>query len=399
MKGSVVFGKPLRRFRHVCAVFCTALLLFTSGCPNAADSGGSADATDGASGGGDTGTADAGAAPSEIVSLSSGLAIEVSERDGPVSVLYHVSATGGTVVSSFYEPVDPITWEPIEGGTRTTIAAALPAGDGQFRFDPSLVGAGYYRLGLTIFDGSSQQTILSRGVLHVQAPPNPVFLFPAEDITVRLGDDITIRFDLGDPEDVNVHWRAFYLSEQDSRTGDADELGTRLGTPGTGNVGQRVFATANLAPGDYQIGVSAVDTGDSVAAAVENGDANRIVTLLGPTISVVEVAARPAEVKVVAPGATAVELFGGKEYQIQVEAAVYEPGAVGIVEVFYDFDDDFNRGFAGVIDTASITFSPDGLPTILSFDLPTTLPENTYYIGATISEGSIRWRWTTLQAL
>jgi hypothetical protein len=325
-----------------------------------------------------------------IVNVSSTSTIQLSEREDPLSILYSATAPQGAIISSFYEPAG--------GGTRTVISTLLPAGDGQFRFDPADAGVGTYRVGLIIRVGDEDETILSAGVIQVQGPPNPVFVVPHDATDWLLGQDMVLRFDAQDPEDTNVNWRVFYLGERDSRDVPADELGTQLGAPGTGNVGQRVFATANLTPGAYVMGISAADTGDTISAAVAKGEEARIVTVFGPTVTLYEeLEPRAPKIEVIAPGSSAEQLFGNQSFSIAVEASVFEPGATGLVEVFYDLDNDFNLGFAGVIGTASISSSSSGAgPTPLTFPLPTDdattaadegLPEGTYYIGATISDG------------
>ena len=62
---------------------------------------------------------------------------------------------------------------------------------------------------------------------------------------------------------------------------------------GTGNTGAHTLATTDMAIGGYEIGISATDTGKSIAATVSDGFGDRIVTIPnntegGRTIQVVE---------------------------------------------------------------------------------------------------------------
>jgi hypothetical protein len=127
----------------------------------------------------------------------------------------------------------------------------------------------------------------------------------AADVGIAMGavgTDVAISFDAGDPEG-DVQWRLFYLSETDSRELPPDQLGTQIGPPGSGNVGNATLSTSGLNPGDYELGLSATDSGMSIANTVAAGDLERIVTIpntatRGPIVRVV------AEVDVVPPTLT-----------------------------------------------------------------------------------------------
>ena len=194
MKVVVPGRRPCRNLQRSCAGACTALLLFAASCANIGGDGDSGGTSGGSSdNGGGTGASSTDVGGDAIVNVAGETPIQISELEEPLSILYRVSASGGALVSSFYEPVERDTLQPVVGSEPTTIATLLPVGEGQFFFNPSLAGVGYYRVGLRVLDASGEQTIISEGVIHVQGPPNPAFRFPTVDTTVRLGEDINIH--------------------------------------------------------------------------------------------------------------------------------------------------------------------------------------------------------------
>ena len=294
------------RCRRLGGGFCAVLLLLAAGCPQVPE-----DSTGNGNSNTNGSTSD-GSITATIINVSG--FIQISELEEPLSVLYNVSAPDGASVESFYVRVGEETRFPISG--------SLPLGDGQFGFDPIQASVGTYQVGLQVTSATDQLTVISTGLIQVQGSPAPVFFQPAGDVTRAVGDEVAVTFDARDPED-DVKWRVFYLADSDSRTAPADELGTELTPPGEGNVGSRILTTAGLAPGNYEIGISAVDGGDSISSAVAKGDDDRIVTVFGPIVRILQPFDTSLPViSVVSPGASSETLFRDEGFDIEVDAGV-----------------------------------------------------------------------------
>ena len=360
------------------AVVCTAALLLAAGCPGTSDGGADNGDSDNGNGDGTGGTITA-----KIVNVSG--VIELPELEAPLSILYSVTAGQAASVESFYLRVGETT--------RVPISSSLPVGNGQFPFDPRAAGVGSFQVGIVVTSGSQQVTDISTGIIQVQGPPAPVFFLPAgagEIASVQPGDDVEVTFDAGDPEN-EVEWRVYYVAGPDCiSTGPLDQWGTELTPPGEGNVGRRIMTTAGLLAGDYRIGISAVDGGDSISTVVASGGEDRIVTVCGPIVRILS-GLEPVlpVVNVLSPSGTAVELFRDEGFAIEVSAGVYEAGAVGIVEVFYDSDTNFGNGFSATIGAVTVAAIPVGQSpvTLPPFALPAGLAEGVYHIGASINDG------------
>ena len=175
-------------------------------------------------------------------------------------------------------------------------------------------------------------------------------------------------------------WRLFRLGPNDNTTAPADQLGTQLDT-GSGNVASYIMSTDNLSANQYQLGLSATDTGSSIAATVADGDSDRIVTVFGPIIDVTEPPADPTPptIEIIQPTGSSVMLFRDEALEIQFLGTVTEPGATGVIDVFYDDDKDYDNGFELI--------AVDQPTTVTTAIFPTNLPEGTYYIGASILDG------------
>lgn len=318
----------------------------------------------------------------EIVTLRT--TRQVSALEPFLSILYTVTgAPSGSQISSFYVPVIATGLETyMETGDRVTIANNLLAGTNQaFNFVPGPAGPGTYRVGVTVTAASQLTTILSARVIEVQGFPNPVFVLPPGGTTVvTRGQDVFISFDAGDPEN-NVQWRLFYLSPNDSRNLSADQLGTQLAT-GTGNVGSATLNTTDLTPGDYTLGLSATDSGDSIATAANRGDDELIITNNnGPVIRVVDTGGGlPPTISITAPGNTSVTLFGDESFAIRFNVTIREPDATGFLDLFYDLDRN-PTNFTIIPGATNLPVSRT------SFDLPTNLTAGIYNIGAAVRDG------------
>ena len=315
----------------------------------------------------------------EIISFK--LDTSVSKLDDPLSVLYTVTGQPDGVIG-FYRLLYDVTTSKTEGED-TVLATDLPAGELQaFSFDPghNLVFSGYYRVGIKVTVGSETTEVISQGVVQVQGPPDPVFRQPTSAIVeVQQGTTVTVSFDAQDPEG-DVQWRLFLATREfNPSSDDSDSFGTQLET-GSGNAGVYTLATSGLSSGDYYLGVSATDTGKSVAATVAAGLDNRIITVTGPVVRVTDAApeAKPPTLSFLAP-ATDVALFMSEGYELGFVGEVLEEGVNGAIDLFYDNDSTPDNGFTMIV---------IDLPTsTTSYPLPTDLPEGSYYIGGKISDG------------
>ena len=110
--------------------------------------------------------------------------------------------------------------------------------------------------------------------------PNPVFIQPPPGVTaVGLGDTVHISFEAGNGnDDDNIQWRLFYLAENDPRGAPADQLGTEL-LIGSGRLGSFEWDMTGLLAGSYRLGLTATDSGFSVARSVSLGFEHLIVTI------------------------------------------------------------------------------------------------------------------------
>ncbi|MCO6438985.1 MAG: FG-GAP repeat protein [Phycisphaerae bacterium] len=350
-----------------------AIALLTAGCPTVPTDNNN---------GNDNGTG-SGTIAGDIISVRTDR--QISALDSFISILYSVSNAPATSdVEAYYVPVIGTPPNLVEEGERVTIAQGLDVGTNQaFQFDPGVAGVGSYQVGLVVTPPTgSPVEIKSRGRIQVLGPPDPMFIQPLESPTeVLQGESVFVSFDVGDPED-DAQWRLFLLSDTDPRDVPADQLGSELNT-GRNNVGSYTLATDDLNPGDYQLGISATDSGDSVARTVARGEEDKIITNTnGPVIRVVEVVpTSPPTIRVTAPPAAGVTLFRNEGYTVRFEAALGEPATSAFVEVFYDNNSTIADGF--------IDFVPNGdsLPvTGDSVAFPTDLLEGTYYVGATIRQ-------------
>lgn len=365
-----LFCSDRRRF----VVASLAMLALIGGCPVVP---GTQPPPDGGGDGSGSGNIRA-----EIVTPSSSFGI--SFLAPPVQVRYGVP-TDATDVRGFRVPVADLSPNSPAIGDRAVVATGLGTGTNQFfDFDPQDAGVGFYRVGILYALAGEEKVAESEAVIQVEGSPDPIFIQPFDPlVAVQQGDVVTVTFDCQDPEG-QVQWRLFYLASADSRTVPTDRLGTQLAV-GSGNVGAFSFQTNGLDPDDYTLGLSATDSGTSIAATVAADQNDRIVTIPNEvrTTSVVRVtspgsSAAPT-IAITAPGTADVILFKDDPFTIRFVGAVLEPGATGTIEVLYDADSDVTNGF---------TLIAEGLPsTTTSVEFPTGVPEGNYFIGATIRDG------------
>ena len=317
--------------------------------------------------------------------------VQISALEPFLSVTYALTGVpSGATVSAYYVLVDSLSPDAQPIGTRVILATGLLSGPMQaFSFDPATTGTGIFRLGIVVVLGAGEKTFESQGLIQVQGPPAPVFIQPVDLLTeVVRGESVFVSFDAGDPEN-RVAWRLFLLDETDSLNVAPDQLGTQLAV-GQGNIGSFLVQTADLTAGEYELGLSATDSGESIAATVARGDAEVIVTIpnsLSPPaerrrIQVNEPGtATPPTISFSAPGTSNVELFGNQAFTIRFQITA-EAGANGTVDVFLDEDRSISNGFLQVIE-AELEFSTT------SVQLPVNLAEGTYFVGATMRQESL----------
>ena len=226
----------------------------------------------------------------EVVNFTAYSAI--SELDPPVSVLFTATAEPDTL-AGFYQPMVNNTPGAISIGDRVIpplaedLTPVSPNELRQFKFDPKAAGVGFYRLGLIYTVGSEEFLAESEGIVQVRGVPDPEFIRPETAIKIAVqGEDVLVYFDAKDPEG-DARWRLFYLNLSRGESVDdavhPGSLGTELAV-GSGNTCYTCsFPTGSLLPGEYKLGLSATDSGFSVAAT----SANRVVTATGPEIWVV----------------------------------------------------------------------------------------------------------------
>lgn len=365
--------------RQAGAILGTVLLALSGGCPNVPggsappDNGNGADPTNGN-----------GDVTAKIITPSTGFGL--SALDEPVSFFYSVDESA-TDVRGFFVPVADGSLNSVAIGDPVISSVGLKTGIQQvFFFDPREAGVGFYRVGIVFSLNGAPGEAVSSAVIHVQGSPDPIFIQPSQPVTpVSRGDDVVIIFDVRDPEE-DVQWRLFHLSETDSLNAPVDQLGTELKT-GSGNAGVFTLNTGPLSPGDYQLGISATDSGASIAVTAARGESDRIVTFLGvgETARIIEVLGAiepmPPTIEITAPGSTNVSIPLGGSFTVLFNGTINEPGATGTIEVFYDTDNNRDNGFTIIPGAADLPV------TRTSVEFPTNLPAGTYHIGATIFDG------------
>lgn len=237
--------------------------------------------------------------------------VSLSIDDPAISILYTVTGLPNTI-TGFFIPVSDNGPSAVSIGEPTQVAAGLPAtgANTSFLFFPSAAGVGFFRVGIMITVDSEEIEALSDGVIEVQGPPDPCFVQPCKiaaaatpvvetytacndvicdlilEVDLEVTETITVAFDAGDPENL-VQWRLFYLLVGfDTKSNPADQLGTEILT-GSTNIGLIEFLVTDLAVGDYELGISATDSGLSVVGTVDaDGDDGRIVTVFGPIVRI-----------------------------------------------------------------------------------------------------------------
>lgn len=348
-------------------------LVFLTGCPAGGGNGNNNNNNNDNNGGSGAG---------EIVTPSSSFGLSL--LDPPFQVRYNVP-TSATNVQGYRFAVADFTLESPAIGDPVVVASGLTSGDNQFfDFDPSEAGVGYFRVGVSFTLNGEADLAESTGVIQVQGAPDPIFVQPANSLTiVEVGSIVAVSFDARDPED-QVQWRLFYLDSDDSLNAPPDRIGTELAV-GSGNAGNVSFRTEGLLPADYILGLSATDSGFSIANTVAAGQLDRIVTipagdLTTPTVRVVaQGTALQPTITITHPGGSDVELFKDETFTIEFTAGIPQGGSAGTVDIFYDTDTNVNNGFSLIA---------EDLPSSATeVEFPSDVAEGEYFIGGTIRDG------------
>jgi FG-GAP repeat len=352
-----------RLLPSVCCVAVVLLTVILVGCPNGILTSNPA-AGDGT--GGET-TDEFG-----LLNLLSDIAFS---DDIALTVLYSVPSNSGDVVAIYRVLSAPVSAGGVEIGVEETIAEGLPVGANQsFVFNTAGLRPGFYQV-VVQAGGVSYP---SQGTIEIQGPPSPLFIEPSSDLTVAAGATVNISADVGDPQG-SAQWRLFYQDSdadlsQEGQAGGGALLGTRI-AEGAGSTVTVSWDTQSIPLGTYRFGLSATDTGTSVADAVSAGRADSIVTAY--SVAVVEVtpsagASRRPRISITTSDLTA---FGGETVVIDFDAQKFE-GPDFVVTVYRVFDD--------VRTTIGTVTDPD----VSSVNLDTTdLAAGVHEIGASISDG------------
>ena len=348
------------------SLVCITALTCLTGCPTTGTDGGN------------TPTSLSGA----IVNLPGEITLSGSQT---FTIIYNADPAA-TSVEAFYVEVESTAIDAPTIGAEVVFAMNLPTGDGQaVSLDTASIPTGLYRVGLNLSAGTLSAKVLSQGTFRITTLPQPVFTLPNQDLTTVPGSDpITIQATLGSPENA-VNWRVFFVPAGTATAGvPAGQLGTTIDT-GRANEAIVSWATAGVAVGDYQVGISVTDSGQTVAQTSADGNEDRIVTVLNPfiiTLANEQPAPRPPLVQVSKPSGPET-LFAGETTLVQFAVTVFEgPPDFQKVDVFYDFDREADSG-------DEVIFSGDLPVTATSavFSIDMINQDETVNIGVTADDG------------
>ena len=265
---------PIGLHRHgrlMLAGVCTTMLLLAAGCPNGLPGGNGSDNGPDDNVSDNTDPVDV-TGEGEILSLKTNFT--TSTFGSQVSIAYTIEGTPDTVAGFWVQiGIDGQAGDPV-----VVDADLSTEGAGSFNFEPSSVEAGTYQVGILITFGGEQRQVFSDGTILVEGPPDPRFIQPTDaTVQIEAGETVLITFDAGDPEN-DVAWRLFYLVTGSEAVPDSDttvptgSLGTEIEvSQGRDNAGAVTFETVGLSSGNYQLGLSATDSGASVVSTSEAG--------------------------------------------------------------------------------------------------------------------------------
>lgn len=312
-----------------------------------------------------------------VVGILNILSDAVSSENAALTILYTAPESAQSIVASYLVLSASASAGGAQIGIDEEIARDLPTGDRQsFIFDTTDLRPGFYQLRIV---GNAFESF-SRGTIEIQGPPSPLFIEPAEDISVTVGDSVSIVADVGDPQG-QAQWRLFFVDSdaeqvQEGQLAGTQLLGRRLGE-GSDNPVTFTWDTTNVDAGVYRLGLSATDSGFSVAGAVAAGKVGTIVTAYAETTIDLERAAAAADPPTFAFTSSDMTVFGEDTVSIEFNAATFE-GDEFNVRIFWILEDE-SETIATVTDPeiGSVDFTPQD----------DDLASGDYQIGATISDG------------
>lgn len=410
---------------------CVAALVLAVSCTNFNGGGGGGNVNENSN---DSGT------PTRDAVLNLKTSFPVSGR-GAITIQY--SAIPPATVSAFYVEVESATPGAPDKGAPVIFATNLPAGTLQsvtLIYDDLPVGV--YKVGIYIDRPSGRTEVRCEGFLIIESPPSPIFTAPTSNTEIKQGDVVDIGFNNRKTPASRVRWRLFYKS-YDVRDSDRDgvinaldqcpgtsteeqgqvdsngcspsqlaagsdfdadgvlngldvcpgtqigasvdqagcsedQLGTQLAI-GEGNESTFKWDTTGVSVGNYRVGISATDSGQSISSQFAV-DSSRIVTVFNN--AVISIGAPPPPPQpptlVFTRPIKDVGTFLTEDVLIEFQATVRNVGAVGKVSIFLDTDTTPNNGNERVLLTDAPTST-----TSVSFSTG-PLSEGTYNIGGTV---------------
>lgn len=382
----------------------------------------------------------------EILSLRNNFNVSGS---GQITIQYNVVSTASApaTASAFYVQVESPTTGSPDIGTPVVFAANAPVGAGQVvTLVYTDLETGAYQVGLNISRPSGNSTVRSVGYLIIEAPPDPEFLAPTENLEIHQGEFVDISFDNRKTPATRVRWRLFYktydvrdtdqdgvfnaldqcpqtsvdergqvdafgcgptqLAAGDDFDGDGvpnnadecpattasldvdragcsqDQLGIELAI-GDGNENTFRWDTTGVQRANYRLGVSAADTGQSIAATFA-ADSSRVVTRFAAAIVSIDEPPPPPTppTLVFNKPIKDVQTFGTEIVEIEFDATIRTAGATGSVDIFLDSDTTPNNGNEIVLlDDASVDTTSTSFSTA-------NLQEGIYNVGGTVDDSA-----------
>lgn len=155
-------------------------------------------------------------------------------------------------------------------------------------------------------------------------------------------------------------------------------------TTGERNEGNVNWQTGNIAPANYRLLLSAVDTGQSVASTEADGKSDKIVTVASSAvISVRPATPPPIEPKIeFASPASAISVFGAEDVTVTFVVTFSTAESEGTVDIFLDPDTDSENGNEIIVATGVDARQTDSA----TFNTGTEIKEGIYNIGASLDD-------------
>ncbi|MCC7293064.1 MAG: FG-GAP repeat protein [Phycisphaerales bacterium] len=362
---------------------------------------------------------------------------------GTITIQYSVLAPAS--VTAYYVQVKEAVAGAERIGDPVEFAKNLPAGANlQVSLDHTALAVGYYQIGLYIDRTSGRSEVVSSGFLVIEAPPNPIFKSPVENTSIHQGDIVAVSFDNQKVPATRVRWRLFY-QRYDIRDNDRDgvinaldqcpatptdeqgsvdasgcgasqlaagtdfdgdlvpnaadscpstegglavdqagcssqQLGTQLAV-GEGNEDEVSWDTTGVTVGNYRLGISASDNGESIETNFTQ-DSSRIVTRFNAAIVSIDTAPPPPTPPTLAftKPLKDVGTFLTETVTLEFQTTIRNAGAVGKVDIFLDPDTAPGSG-----NEILLLDDADASVTTASFSTA-NLAEGIYNVGGTVDD-------------